>query len=479
MSSIDLKTIGFWFGIISFLLVLFLPNPEGLSSEGRITAAVFLLMGIWWAFEAIPLQVTALMPLILFPLLNVEEIAVISREYMNKVQFLFAGGFIIALAIQKWDLHKRVALNILKFSGLNSQGIVASFMVASAVLSMWVMNTSTAIMLLPVGISVIKVINDTVSDITDNQKFNFQLCLLLGIAYAASVGGIATPIGTSPNGVLIQFASNNYDYDIGFANWISIGLPITLGLGPIIWIFLTRIIFPVNFSATQESKDKLNSMLKELGPMSNEEKKVIVVFLITAFFWIFRQLIDNLPGLALLDDSVIAISGAVSLFFIKERTNKNKLLIWDDVQSGFPWGLIFLFGGGMALAYVVNDSGLALWLASLIPSETYFWIILLTVIVMVVLLTELTSNLTTTITFLPVVASVGLNMGIDPLLLILPLTISASCAFMLPVATPPNSIVYASNLIPIQKMVRAGIFINISSILYVFIISYFLIPNLI
>ena len=479
MPSIDLKTVGFWFGIISFLLVLFLPNPEGLSSEGRITAAVFLLMGIWWAFEAIPLQVTALMPLILFPLLNVEEIAVISREYMNKVQFLFAGGFIIALAIQKWDLHKRVALNILKFSGLNSQGIVASFMVASAVLSMWVMNTSTAIMLLPVGISVIKVINDTVSDITDNQKFNFQLCLLLGIAYAASVGGIATPIGTSPNGVLIQFASNNYDYDIGFANWISIGLPITLGLGPIIWIFLTRIIFPVNFSATQESKDKLNSMLKELGPMSNEEKKVIVVFLITAFFWIFRQLIDNLPGLALLDDSVIAISGAVSLFFIKERKNKNKLLIWDDVQNGFPWGLIFLFGGGMALAFVVNDSGLALWLASLIPSETYFWIILLTVIVMVVLLTELTSNLTTTITFLPVVASVGLNMGIDPLLLILPLTISASCAFMLPVATPPNSIVYASNLIPIQKMVRAGIFINASSILYVFIISYFLIPNLI
>ena len=479
MQSIDLKTIGFWLGIISFLLVLYLPNPEGLSSEGRVTAAVFLLMGIWWAFEAIPLQVTALMPLILFPLLSVEEIAVISREYMNKVQFLFAGGFIIALAIQKWNLHKRVALNILKFSGLNSRGIVASFMVASAVLSMWVMNTSTAIMLLPVGISVIKVISDTVNDISDNQKFNFQLCLLLGIAYAASVGGIATPIGTSPNGVLIQFASNNYDYDIGFANWISIGLPITLGLGPLIWIFLTRIIFPVNFSATQESKEKLNSMLKELGPMSNEEKKVIVVFLITAFFWIFRQLIDNLPGLSLLDDSVIAITGAVSLFFINESNNKNKLLIWDDVQSGFPWGLIFLFGGGMALAYVVNDSGLALWLASLIPSETYFWIILLTVIVMVVLLTELTSNLTTTITFLPVVASVGLNMGIDPLLLILPLTISASCAFMLPVATPPNSIVYASNLIPIQKMVRAGIFINVSSILYVFIISYFLIPNLI
>ena len=479
MRSIDLKVFGFWLGITSFLLVLFLPNPEGLSSEGRITAAVFLLMGIWWAFEAIPLQVTALMPLVLFPLLNIQDIGVISREYMNKVQFLFAGGFIIAIAIQKWGLHKRVALNILKFSGLNSRGIIASFMIASAVLSMWVMNTSTAIMLLPVGISVIKVISDTVNNVAENEKYNFQLCLLLGIAYAASVGGIATPIGTSPNGVLIQFASNNYNYDIGFANWISIGFPITIGLAPLIWFLLTYVIFPVNFSASQESKDKLDSMLKELGSMSSEEKKVIIVFISTAFFWIFRQLLDNLPGLSLLDDSVIAITGAISLFFIKEKKSKNKLLLWDDVQNGFPWGLIFLFGGGMALAYVVNDSGLALWLASLIPSETYFWIILITVIVMVVFLTELTSNLTTTITFLPVVASVGLNLGINPLLLILPLTISASCAFMLPVATPPNSIVYASNLIPIQKMVRAGIFINVSSIIYIFFISYFLIPNLI
>lgn len=479
MKSIDLKVFGFWLGITSFLLVLYLPNPEGLSSDGRITAAVFLLMGIWWAFEAIPLQVTALMPLVLFPLLNIQDIGVISREYMNKVQFLFAGGFIIAIAIQKWGLHKRVALNILKYSGLNSRGIIASFMIASAVLSMWVMNTSTAIMLLPVGISVIKVISDTVNNVTKNEKYNFQLCLLLGIAYAASVGGIATPIGTSPNGVLIQFASNNYNYDIGFANWISIGLPITIGLAPLIWFLLTYVIFPVNFSANQESKDKLDSMLKELGSMSNEEKKVIIVFITTAFCWIFRQLLDDLPGLSLLDDSVIAITGAISLFFINEKKSKNKLLLWDDVQNGFPWGLIFLFGGGMALAYVVNDSGLALWLASLIPSETYFWIILITVIVMVIFLTELTSNLTTTITFLPVVASVGLNMGINPLLLILPLTISASCAFMLPVATPPNSIVYASNLIPIQKMVRAGIFINVSSIIYIFFISYFLIPNLI
>ena len=341
------------------------------------------------------------------------------------------------------------------------------------------MNTSTAIMLLPVAISVIKVITDTVKEIDKDQSYNFQLCLLLGIAYSASLGGIATPIGTSPNGVLIQFANDNFDKDIGFASWISFGLPVTLILGPLVWFLLTKFIYPVNFKASTASKRELDSMLNELGSMSNEEKKVVMVFSFTAFCWIFRQLLDDLPGLSLLDDSVIAMMGGISLFFISQKNKQDKLLNWDDTQSGFPWGLIFLFGGGMALAYVVNDSGLAFWLASLIPSETYFFIVLLIVITMVILLTELTSNLTTTVTFLPVVASVGVNLGIDPMLLILPLTLSASCAFMLPVATPPNSIVYASGLIPIQKMVKAGIFINLVSIVFLFLLAYFFIPSLI
>ena len=479
MNSWNIKSVGFWLGLISFIFILIIQNPIGLSTEGRLTLAVFSLMGIWWAFEALPLQVTALMPLVLFPLLGVVEIGVISKEYMNKVQFLFAGGFIIAIAIQKWGLHKRVALNILRLSGLNANGIVASFMLASALLSMWVMNTSTAIMLLPVAISVIKVITDTVKEIDDNQSYNFQLCLLLGIAYSASLGGIATPIGTSPNGVLIQFAGDNFNKDIGFANWIAFGLPVTIILGPLVWYLLTKFIYPVNFRASINAKAELETMLSELGAMTNEEKKVVIVFTFTAFCWIFRQVLDDLPGLSLLDDSVIAMIGGLSLFFINRKDKKEKLLEWEDAQNGFPWGLIFLFGGGMALAYVVNDSGLALWLASLIPSQTYFFIVLFIVITMVILLTELTSNLTTTVTFLPVVASVGLNLGIDPMLLILPLTLSASCAFMLPVATPPNSIVYASGLIPIQKMVKAGIIINLLSIIFLFVLAYFFIPTLI
>ena len=479
MNSWNIKSVGFWLGLISFIFILIIQNPIGLSTEGRLTLAVFSLMGIWWAFEALPLQVTALMPLVLFPLLGVVEIGVVSKEYMNKVQFLFAGGFIIAIAIQKWGLHKRVALNILRLSGLNANGIVASFMLASALLSMWVMNTSTAIMLLPVAISVIKVITDTVKEIDDNQSYNFQLCLLLGIAYSASLGGIATPIGTSPNGVLIQFAEDNFNKDIGFANWIAFGLPVTIILGPLVWYLLTKFIYPVNFKASINAKAELETMLSELGAMTNEEKKVVIVFTFTAFCWIFRQVLDDLPGLSLLDDSVIAMIGGLSLFFINRKGKKEKLLDWEDAQNGFPWGLIFLFGGGMALAYVVNDSGLALWLASLIPSQTYFFIVLFIVITMVILLTELTSNLTTTVTFLPVVASVGLNLGIDPMLLILPLTLSASCAFMLPVATPPNSIVYASGLIPIQKMVKAGIIINLLSIIFLFVLAYFFIPTLI
>ena len=479
MNSWNIKSVGFWLGLISFIFILIIQNPIGLSTEGRLTLAVFSLMGIWWAFEALPLQVTALMPLVLFPLLGVVEIGVISKEYMNKVQFLFAGGFIIAIAIQKWGLHKRVALNILRLSGLNANGIVASFMLASALLSMWVMNTSTAIMLLPVAISVIKVITDTVKEIDDNQSYNFQLCLLLGIAYSASLGGIATPIGTSPNGVLIQFAGDNFNKDIGFANWIAFGLPVTIILGPLVWYLLTKFIYPVNFKASINAKAELETMLSELGAMTNEEKKVVIVFTFTAFCWIFRQVLDDLPGLSLLDDSVIAMIGGLSLFFINRKDKGEKLLNWEDAQNGFPWGLIFLFGGGMALAYVVNDSGLALWLASLIPSQTYFFIVLFIVITMVILLTELTSNLTTTVTFLPVVASVGLNLGIDPMLLILPLTLSASCAFMLPVATPPNSIVYASGLIPIQKMVKAGIIINLLSIIFLFVLAYFFIPTLI
>ena len=476
MNSLSPKKIGFWLGLGVFFLIYFLPNPSDLSTEGKFTAAIFLLMGVWWATEAMPLYATALLPLIFFPLLGIDPIGIVSKEYMNKVQFLFAGGFMIGIAMQKWNLHKRIALNILKFSGLKAKNIVAAFMLTSAILSMWVMNTSTAIMLLPIGISVIGVINETVKDILPRESKNFQFSLLLGIAYSASLGGISTPIGTSPNGYLIQYANDNFNQDIGFISWLAIGLPVTLVMIPIVWFILTSLIFPINFKASPETSEKLKQMLKDLGRMTNEQKKVAVIFSITAFCWIFRKVLDDLPGLDFLEDAVIAMIGGISLFFVSSSSKNEYLLNWEDLQEKFPWGLIFLFGGGMALAYEVNSTGLAFWLANLIPSDINPIFVMALIIFIVLLLTELTSNLTTTITFMPVIASVGLNLDINPLLVTLPLTIVASCAFMLPVATPPNSIIFASNLVPVQQMVRAGIFINLISFVYILLLSIFYYP---
>ena len=476
MNSLSPKKIGFWLGLAVFFLIYFLPNPSDLSTEGKFTAAIFLLMGVWWATEAMPLYATALLPLIFFPLLGIDPIGIVSKEYMNKVQFLFAGGFMIGIAMQKWNLHKRIALNILKFSGLKAKNIVAAFMLTSAILSMWVMNTSTAIMLLPIGISVIGVINETVKDILPRESKNFQFSLLLGIAYSASLGGISTPIGTSPNGYLIQYANDNFNQDIGFISWLAIGLPVTLVMIPVVWFILTSLIFPINFKASPETSEKLKQMLKDLGRMTNEQKKVAVIFSITAFCWIFRKVLDDLPGLDFLEDAVIAMIGGISLFFVSSSSKNEYLLNWEDLQEKFPWGLIFLFGGGMALAYEVNSTGLAFWLANLIPSDINPIFVMALIIFIVLLLTELTSNLTTTITFMPVIASVGLNLDINPLLVTLPLTIVASCAFMLPVATPPNSIIFASNLVPVQQMVRAGIFINLISFVYILLLSIFYYP---
>ena len=476
MNSLSPKKIGFWLGLGVFFLIYFLPNPSDLSTEGKFTAAIFLLMGVWWATEAMPLYATALLPLIFFPLLGIDPIGIVSKEYMNKVQFLFAGGFMIGIAMQKWNLHKRIALNILKFSGLKAKNIVAAFMLTSAILSMWVMNTSTAIMLLPIGISVIGVINETVKDILPRESKNFQFSLLLGIAYSASLGGISTPIGTSPNGYLIQYANDNFNQDIGFISWLAIGLPVTLVMIPVVWFILTSLIFPINFKASPETSEKLKQMLKDLGKMTNEQKKVAVIFSITAFCWIFRKVLDDLPGLDFLEDAVIAMIGGISLFFVSSSSKNEYLLNWEDLQEKFPWGLIFLFGGGMALAYEVNSTGLAFWLANLIPSDINPIFVMALIIFIVLLLTELTSNLTTTITFMPVIASVGLNLDVNPLLVTLPLTIVASCAFMLPVATPPNSIIFASNLVPVQQMVRAGIFINLISFVYILLLSIFYYP---
>ena len=475
MNKAAVSKIGFFSGLAIFLMIFFLGEIPGLSRAGQITLCVFLLMGIWWATEALPLPITSLLPLVLFPLLGVAEIGVISKEFMNKVQFLFAGGFMIAIAMQKWNLHRRVALTILQYSDLSGKKIVASFMGISALLSMWVMNTSTTIMLLPIAVSVCYVICDTVKDISEKERNNLQICVLLGIAYSSSIGGISTPIGTGPNGFLIQFLAKE-NIDIGFIDWFFIGLPVSICLLPILWIILTYVLFPLRFEANEQAKKPIHNMLKNLGQMSYEEKIVGIIFFLTALCWIFRKMINQIPTFAGLEDAVIAMIGGLSLFFFRSKDGKVSLLEWEDLEKKFPWGLIFLFGGGMALAYAVTSTGLAEWLANLIPLGLGLFVLLALLITLIVFLTELTSNIATTMTFIPIIYAVSIKLGLNPLILMVPLTISASCAFMLPVATPPNSIVFASNLVSIESMVKAGFFLNLFAVAVLIVFGYFYIP---
>ena len=475
MNKAVVSKIGFFSGLVLFCMIFFLDEVPGLSRSGQITLCVFLLMGIWWATEALPLPITSLLPLVLFPLFGVAEIGVISKEFMNKVQFLFAGGFMIAIAMQKWNLHRRVALTILQFSNLSGKKIVASFMGISALLSMWVMNTSTTIMLLPIAVSVCYVICDTVKGISEEERVNLQVCVLLGIAYSSSIGGIATPIGTGPNGFLIQFLAKE-NIDIGFIDWFFIGLPVSLCLLPILWMILTYLLFPLRFEASKLAKKPIQNMLKNLGPMSYEEKIVGIIFFVTALCWIFRKMINQIPTFAGLEDAVIAMIGGLSLFFFRSKDRKVSLLEWEDLEKKFPWGLIFLFGGGMALAYAVTTTGLAEWLANLIPLGLGLFALLALLITLIVFLTELTSNIATTMTFIPIIYVISIKLGLNPLILMVPLTISASCAFMLPVATPPNSIVFASNLVSIESMVKAGFFLNLSAVTVLIVFGYFYIP---
>ena len=475
MKNVTVNRFGFFLGLILFCVIFFIDEIPGLSSSGQITLCVFVLMGVWWATEALPLPITSLLPLVLFPLFGVEEIGVISKEFMNKVQFLFAGGFMIAIAMQKWNLHKRVALTILQYSDLSGKKIVASFMGISALLSMWVMNTSTTIMLLPIAVSVCFVVCETVRGISERERANLQVSVLLGIAYSSSIGGITTPIGTGPNGFLIQFLAKE-NIDIGFIDWFLIGLPVSILLLPILWILLTSFLFPVRFSSNKTAKNPIHDMLKNLGSVSYEEKVVGCIFLLTALCWIFRKMINQISIFAGLEDAVIAMIGGLSLFFFRSKEKKVSLLEWVDLEQKFPWGLIFLFGGGMALAYAVTSTGLATWLANLIPLGLGLFVLLVILISLIVFLTELTSNIATTMTFIPIIYAVSLKLDLNPLILMLPVTISASCAFMLPVATPPNSIVFASNLVSIQSMVKAGFFLNLAAIIVLIGFGYFYIP---
>lgn len=442
-------------------------------------AAAGLWMAIWWATEAVPVAVTALLPLVLFDPLGVATIAEAGRSYAHPTIFLFLGGFLMALALERWNLHRRIALAILDRTGTDGKRLVGGFMLVCALLSMWMANTSTTMMLLPIVLSVITVVNDNVSGLTAKNRSNFQVAMLLGLAYSASIGGLATIIGTPPNGILMGYLNSNYGIDISFARWMAVGIPVTAVMLPIAWVALTRFLYPVHVPASDAVDRHLRELRHSLGPMSVAEKRVAVLFLLLVLSWMLRKPLADLTGFTSITDAGIVMTAGVLLFVLPSGSSEQPRLMSWERTARLPWGVLILFGGGLSLAAAVSASGLALWLGESLAPLNAFGLVALVIaaVTLVIFLTELTSNLATTATLLPVMGAIAVQAGLPPLYLAVPITIAASCAFMLPVATPPNAIVFSTGQLSIPQMVRAGFVLNLIGIVIVTLVALYVAPN--
>ncbi|MFV9551249.1 SLC13 family permease [Algibacter sp. PT7-4] len=463
-------------GPLAFILIRIFFNPEGLTDQANGVLASTVWIAFWWITEAIPIAATALLPIVLFPLTDSLDIGSTTASFGHKFVFLYLGGFIIAIAIEKWNLHKRIALNIINIIGANVNKIILGFMLATAFLSMWISNTATSVMMLPIGIAIIKQFKDNPKT-NKNENLIFGKALMLAIAYSASIGGISTLIGTPPNLVLAGIILETYGYEITFLQWFIFGFPISILLLFICWKYLTTIAFSFKQKEIPGGKEEINQLLKSLGKISYEEKLIAIIFASTAFCWITRAFFLKrlLPQI---DDTIIAILFALMLFIIPSKTKNKTLISWKDTKN-LPWGIIILFGGGMALAKGFETSGLALWLGNqmttLVGISTLLLIFLL--IAAVNFLTEITSNLATTAMLLPVLAPMAITVNIHPFILMVAAAVAASCAFMLPVATPPNAVVFGSGYLRIPDMISKGFIMNIISIIIITLFVYFVLPE--
>jgi len=477
-SHITSKKIGLFLGPLLFTLTLLCFHPEGLSKEAISVLASTLWIAVWWITEAIPIAVTSLLPIILFPLTGGLELSATTASFGHKYVFLYIGGFILAITIERWNLHKRIALNIINIIGTNVKSIILGFMVATAFLSMWISNTASSVMMLPIGMAIVAQLKD--NPLTkENETQIFGKALMLAIAYSASIGGVSTLIGTPPNLVLAGIVQELYGIEITFSKWIVIGLPISILLLFICWKYLTNYAFSFQQKSFPGGKEEIKKQLKSIGKITYEEKTVLIVFALTAFAWISRSFLLNkfIPNI---DDTIIAIIAGVVLFLLPASKEKKRAIITWKEAVNLPWGILLLFGGGLALAQGFQTSGLAVWIGGKLSLlEGIALVLLLLVLISAVnFLTEITSNLATTAMMLPILAPLAMAIDVHPYILMVGATIAASCAFMLPVATPPNAVVFGSGYLKIPDMVRAGIWMNIISIFLLTLIVYFLLPFL-
>ncbi|CCG94980.1 sodium-dependent dicarboxylate transporter 2/3/5 [Marinobacter nauticus] len=458
---------GLILGVAFLLATLALPAPGSMGAEAWAALGLMLLMATWWSTEAIPIPATALLPIVLVPALGLGTIGQATAPYANPIIFLFLGGFTLGLAMQRWNLHRRIALLTLKAMGDQPKRQIAGFMLATAFLSMWVSNTATAIMMLPIGLSVVAMMDNS----NPEGVRKYATALLLAIAYSASIGGIATLIGTPPNALLAAYLSENQGISVGFAQWMVLGVPVTLVMLVLTWWWLTRRDFGIGQAS--DSGQMIRDELAKLGVMSRGERLVAVVFVITATAWIFRPLLSAslMPWLS---DTGIAIAAAIAMFLIPVDTRQGTFVLDWDSANKLPWGVLLLFGGGLAMAGVISSSGLAEWIAGSLGVAGVLPTIVMMVIVasVIIFLTEVTSNTATAAAFLPLLGALAMAQDVSPLLLTVPAAIAASCAFMMPVATPPNAIVFSSGHMQISDMIKAGFALNLMGIVVVTLITY-------
>ncbi len=467
--------IGLVLGPLLFALIQFGFKPDGLSESGVSVLAVALWVGVWWVTEAVPIAVSALLPIVLFPLTGALDLSATTVAYGHKYVFLYLGGFFLAIAIEKVNLHRRIALSIIGLIGTRMRLIVLGFMVATAFLSMWISNTATAVMMLPIGLAIVAQYRDH-PDTPENEHTEFGKMLMLAIAYSASIGGIATLIGTPPNLVFASMVKELYSIEIAFLDWMLLALPLSIVLLILCWWYLTRIAVRLDSDDFPGGVAEIKRQRKALGRMRSQEKRVLSVFVLTALAWICRSFLLS-PYLPALDDTIIALCAGVVLFVLPGKQKSTSILSWEDSKK-IPWGILLLFGGGLAIATGFKDTGLAKWLAELLIALDFLPLLLMTFMLVAAInfLTEITSNLATTAMILPVLAPLAAAMGVSPYVFMVGATLAASCAFMLPVATPPNAVVFGSGYVRMSDMIRAGLGLNLLSILIVTLWVYFILP---
>lgn len=469
------KRFGLLFGPLLFIIIQFF-TPEIISPQANSVIAIACWMICWWITEAVSISVTALLPLFIFPLFKVMPIDEVGANYGSPIVFLFFGGFVLALALEKVNLHKRIALNIIKRTGTSPNRVVLGFMIATGFMSMWISNTASTVVMLPIAMSVIRLLIEDADGFTKNDK-NFALSVMLGIAFSANAGGIATVIGTPPNSVLIGLLENEYNIEISFVKWMVMGLPFSIILIAIIYWVLVKWMFPNKDMEFKASKQFIDTELKKLGKISKKERHVLIIFACIVFLWIFRSLINSLiPALAL-SDTIISVLGAIALFAIPFNLKTGDFVLqWKDTEK-LAWGILILFGGGLALANGMSVSGIVDVVATTISNSNISILLMASLLIFLMLfMTELMSNVALTAVLAPVVAGIALGLNIPILLLLIPVTIASSCAFMLPMATPPNAIVFASGYVKVSQMARVGIVLNIISVLLLIAMFQFVLP---